>query len=30
LAICAEFGKLIASDDASIAKLMGDLGLKKQ
>jgi putative tricarboxylic transport membrane protein len=26
----AEFGKLIASDDASIAKLMGDLGLKKQ
>jgi len=26
----AEFGKLIASDDAAIAKLMGDLGLKKQ
>ncbi|MBK5206460.1 MAG: tripartite tricarboxylate transporter substrate binding protein [Polaromonas sp.] len=25
----AEFGKLIASDDASIAKLMGQLGLKK-
>jgi tripartite-type tricarboxylate transporter receptor subunit TctC len=26
----AEFGKLIAGDDAAIAKLMGDLGLRKQ
>lgn len=26
----AEFGKVIASDDASISKLMGQLGLKKQ
>jgi hypothetical protein len=26
----SDFGKFIASDDASIAKLMGQLGLKKQ